>query len=78
MTQMVTFWEKFNTPSMPPKHLTLFKFIFGSGEEDIKESISPSWGGGGFCCGSDSEESSCSAGDLGLIPGLGRPPWRRE
>ena len=24
--------------------------------------------------GSDSKESACSAGDLGLIPGLGRPP----
>ena len=41
---MVTFREKLNTPSIPPKHLTLFKFIFGSGEEDIKESISP-WEG---------------------------------
>ena len=29
-------------------------------------------------CGSAGEESSCNAGDLGLIPGLGRPPWRRE
>ena len=24
------------------------------------------------------KESTCSAGDLGLIPGLGRFPWRRE
>ena len=24
--------------------------------------------------GSDSKESTCSAGDLGLIPGLGRSP----
>ena len=28
----------------------------------------------GFPGGSVSEESSCNAGDLGLIPGLGRPP----
>ena len=28
----------------------------------------------GFPCGSAGKESSCDAGDLGLIPGLGRPP----
>ena len=28
----------------------------------------------GFPVGSDGKESACSAGDLGLIPGLGRPP----
>ena len=28
----------------------------------------------GFPGGSDDEESACSAGDLGLIPGLGRSP----
>ena len=28
----------------------------------------------GFLCGSASEESACNAGDLGSIPGLGRPP----
>ena len=27
-----------------------------------------------FPGGSDSKESPCNAGDLGLIPGLGRPP----
>ena len=32
----------------------------------------------GFPGGSDSKESSSNAGDLGLIPGLGRFPWRRE
>ena len=26
----------------------------------------------GFPCGSDSKESACNEGDLGLIPGLGR------
>ena len=28
--------------------------------------------------GSDSKESACNAGDLGLISGSGRSPWRRE
>ena len=28
----------------------------------------------GFPCGSDGKESSCNAGDLGVIPGLGRFP----
>ena len=29
---------------------------------------------GGFPGGSDGKESACTAGDLGLIPGLGRTP----
>ena len=28
----------------------------------------------GFCGGSDGKESTCNAGDLGLIPGLKRSP----
>ena len=28
----------------------------------------------GFPCGSTGKESACNAGDLGSIPGLGRPP----
>ena len=28
----------------------------------------------GFPCGSAGKESTCNAGDLGLIPGLGRSP----
>ena len=28
----------------------------------------------GLPCGSAGKESACSAGDLGLIPGLGRSP----
>ena len=28
----------------------------------------------GFPCGSVGKESTCSKGDLGSIPGLGRPP----
>ena len=33
-----------------------------------------SWPEVGFPVGSDGKESACSAGDLGSIPGLGRPP----
>ena len=28
----------------------------------------------GFSCGSAGKQSACNAGDLGLIPGLGRSP----
>ena len=31
----------------------------------------------GFPGDSDSKESTCNVGNLGLIPGLGRFPWRR-
>ena len=30
----------------------------------------------GFPCGSADKESTCNVGDLGLIPELGRSPWR--
>ena len=32
----------------------------------------------GFPSGPDGKESACNAGDLGLIPGLGRSPGRRN
>ena len=32
----------------------------------------------GFPCGSAGKESACNAGDLGSIPGLGRPPKDRK
>ena len=32
----------------------------------------------GFPGGSCGKESACNAGDSGLIPGLGKFPWRRE
>ena len=32
----------------------------------------------GFPGGSEVKASACNAGDLGLIPGWGRPPWRRK
>ena len=31
----------------------------------------------GFPGGSDSKVSACNAGDPGLIPGVGKIPWRR-
>ena len=31
----------------------------------------------GFPCSSVGKESAYNAGDLGLIPGLGRFPWRK-
>ena len=31
----------------------------------------------GFSGGSDDKESACNVGNLDLIPGLGRFPWRR-
>ena len=34
--------------------------------------------GRGFPCGSAGKESICNAGDLGLIPGLGRSPGEGE
>ena len=32
----------------------------------------------GFPGGSEGKEFACNVGDLGLIPGLGRSPWRKE
>ena len=32
----------------------------------------------GFSCSSAGKESTCNAGDPGLIPGLGKIPWRRD
>ena len=32
----------------------------------------------GFPSGSAGKESACNVGDLGLIPGFGKTPWRRE
>ena len=32
----------------------------------------------GFPGGSEGKEFACNVGDLGLIPWLGRSPWRKE
>ena len=42
------------------------------GLTDITEIYCTAQGTMGFSGGSDSKEFACSAGDLGLIPGLGR------
>ena len=43
----------------------------------IKMTIMPNYNTPGFPGGSDAKESACNAGNLGLIPGLGRSPWRK-
>ena len=63
-----------NPPAMQE---TLVRFL---GQEDPLEKgigypLQYSWG---FPGGSAGEESACNVGDLGLILGLGRSPWRRE
>ena len=32
----------------------------------------------GFSGDSDGEDSACNSGDVGLIPGSGKIPWRRK
>ena len=32
----------------------------------------------GFPSGSDGKDSTCNVGDPGLIPGVGKIPWRRK
>ena len=44
----------------------------------IEKSNLTSVANSGFPCGSAGKESTCNVGDLGSIPGLGKPPWRRE
>ena len=48
------------------------------GWEDLEKGTLPTPVSLGFSGGSDSKESSCSAEDLGSIPGLGRSPRRRH
>ena len=53
---------------------TLVQFV---GQEDPLDRLStPVFFG--FPCGSADIESTCNAGDLGLIPGLGRSPRERK
>ena len=49
--------------------LVLFKMSRQSNREKTAFSTN-----GGFTGGSDNKESTCNAGDLGLIPGLERSP----
>ena len=50
---------------------TLIKFL---GQEDPLEKGKSTHSFSGFPCGSAGKESAYKAGDLGLIPGLGRSP----
>ena len=47
--------------------------ITGSGRSPEEEIVYTM----GFSGGLDGKESTCNVGDLGLIPKLGRSPWRR-
>ena len=49
------------------KQFLIFIYLFNFG-------LSMQFAGSQFPGGSDSEKSACNAGDLGSIPGLGRPP----
>ena len=53
---------------------TLVRFL---GQEDPLEKVATPVFLGSLG-GSAGKESTCNVGDLGLIPGLGRFPWRRE
>ena len=48
--------------------------LFVIGEVQAGVDLSISRGSEGFSCGSAGKESTCNAGDLGSIPGLGRSP----
>ena len=50
------------------------RLLTGKEPEDLPGVIAPYMGELGFPGGSDGEESTCKAGDLASIPGLGRPP----
>ena len=60
----------FNSQMCPSLWLRALKWVF-SNEDSYKDL----WG---FPGGSDGKESACNAEDPGLIPRLGRFPWRRE
>ena len=67
------FWER----GIPPLLLCIFSF-----PHLILRSICLGWGGGGVCagfpCSSAGKESACTAGNSGLIPGLGRSAGGEE
>ena len=47
---------------------------FLGGEDPLEKDRLPTPVFSGFPCGSAGKESTCNAGDLGSIPGLGRSP----
>ena len=52
------------------------RYIEDSDQQD-RELFSNTVSGMGFLGGSAGKESTCNVGDLGSIPGLGRPPGER-
>ena len=58
-----------NSPAMQQ---TLLRFL--GWEDPLRRDRLPTPVFLGFPCGSAGKESTCNAGDLGLIPGLGRSP----
>ena len=58
--------------NLPAMHKT---WVLSFGWEDpLEKGMSPTPVFLGFPGNSDSKESTCNAGDLGMIPGLGRSP----
>ena len=53
-------------------YFIFFFLLYFLNYESMVTHLQETWGG------STGKESTCNAGDLGSIPGLGRFPWRRE
>ena len=66
----VTIFKLYLIICLSPTQSSLEYFLSISHQQDIKLF----WLFWGFPVGSDGKESSCSVGDLDLIPGLGRSP----
>ena len=58
--------------NLPTMQETLVQFL--DQEDPLEKDRLPSPAFLGFPGGSDGKESACNAGDLGLIPGVGRSP----
>ena len=58
--------------NLPVMQETPLQFLGGEDPLEKGEATTPVFLG--FPCGSARKESACNAGDLGLIPGLGRSP----
>ena len=60
----------------PPMQETTVKFL--DWEDPLEKDGLPTLVFLGFPCSSVGKESACNVRDLGLIPGFGKSPWRRE
>ena len=61
-------------PVISPTHLGEKDYLFITDKQHLEYQISSSMG---FPDSSAGKESACNAGDLCLIPGLGRFPWSK-